>query len=438
MLAVLPNMANAHQFITEPLQGNHRGPCETSQTPTLVRADRSGAPRPASPSKARPSGQHIHHVDGKKQQSLVVPSATKICQHGRTPRAFPVEPWAEDRQSTCTDHVSTGRPRVLEFCAGAGGMALGFERAGFDHVGLVEIDPSACATLRLNRPLWNVVEQDLRSFDAQPFIGRVDVIAAGLPCPPFSKAGKQLGGLDERDLFPAALNIIGVVRPKAVVVENVRGILDPKFRAYRDHIERQLRGYRTAWHLLQASDYGVPQLRPRVNLVAIRSDVAGEFIWPVPHARQPPTVGRALYDLMAENGWTGVDAWCQGANTIAPTLVGGSKNHGGPDLGPTRAREAWANLGINGKSLANQAPDADFQGIPRLTVQMAARIQGFPSHWRFAGGKTAAYRQVGNAFPPPVSAAVATSVRTCLRGTHGWQSRHKSSSRSLTCSGCIR
>ena len=409
-------MANAHQLTTEPLQGNHRAPCETSQTRTLVRADRFGAPRSARPSKTRPPSQHIQHVEGKNQQSPVVHFATKICQHGRVTAAFPAERLTEDRRSTCTDRAKPVKPRVLEFCAGAGGLALGFERAGFDHVGLVEVDPSACATLRLNRPTWNVIEQDLRSFDAQPFVGKVDVIAAGLPCPPFSVAGRRLGELDERDLFPAALRIIKVLRPKAVVIENVRGILDPKFRAYRDHIERQLRGYRTAWHLLQASDYGVPQLRPRVNLVAIRSDVAGEFIWPVPHARQPPTVGRALYDLMAENGWTGVDAWCQGANTIAPTLVGGSKKHGGPDLGPTRAREAWARLGINGKSLADKAPGADFVGNPRLTLEMAARIQGFPSSWRFAGKKTAAYRQVGNAFPPTVAAAVATSVRRCLVG----------------------
>jgi DNA (cytosine-5)-methyltransferase 1 len=96
---------------------------------------------------------------------------------------------------------------VLELCAGAGGQALGFEQAGFEHVGLVELDHHACATLRHNRPDWNVIEEDLKEFDPTPFAGKVDVVAAGLPCPPFSKAGKQLGELDERNLFPAALNI---------------------------------------------------------------------------------------------------------------------------------------------------------------------------------------------------------------------------------------
>src|SRR5580698_2717020 len=92
---------------------------------------------------------------------------------------------------------------VLELCAGAGGQALGFDHAGFEHAALVELDPHACNTLRHNRPKWNVVEQDLKKFDPTPYLGKVDVVAAGLPCPPFSKAGKQLGDLDERNLFPA-------------------------------------------------------------------------------------------------------------------------------------------------------------------------------------------------------------------------------------------
>src|SRR5699024_9310427 len=95
---------------------------------------------------------------------------------------------------------------------------------------------------------------------------------------------------------------------------------------------------------------------------------------------------------------------------IAPTLVGGSKKHGGPDLGPTRAREAWRQLGVNGGSVAEEPPAPDHEGLPRLTVQMAARIQGFPDSWQFTGRKTAAYRQVGNAFPPPVAAAVGTQI----------------------------
>jgi DNA (cytosine-5)-methyltransferase 1 len=306
-----------------------------------------------------------------------------------------------------------GRLSVLELCAGAGGQALGFEMAGFEHAALVELDSHACKTLRYNRAKWDVRNEDLNTFDARPFRG-VDVIAAGLPCPPFSKAGKQLGSADERNLFPAALRIIDEVQPRAVVIENVRGILDAVFEDYRTHIANQLSGYWTGWHLFNASDYGVPQLRPRVNFVAVRRGLEKSFTWPMPSGDPPPTVGEALFDLMAANGWKGAGAWRDGASEIAPTLVGGSKKHGGADLGPTRARRAWACLGVNGISLGDHAPERDFVGMPRLTLRMAARIQGFPDSWEFVGGKTAAYRQVGNAFPPPVACAMATQVRACL------------------------
>jgi len=302
---------------------------------------------------------------------------------------------------------------VLELCAGAGGQALGFEDAGYEHVGLVEIDEHACRTLRYNRPEWNVFQEDLNTFDARPFRD-VDVVAAGLPCPPFSKAGKQLGSDDERNLFPAALRIIAEVSPRAIVIENVRGIMDAVFEDYRTFISGQLPNYWTDWHLLNASEHGVSQLRPRVNFVAIRKGMEHNFFWPKPAEHKPPTVGELLYDLMSANGWKGVDEWKNIASEIAPTLVGGSKKHGGPDLGPTRARKAWASLGVNGSTLAETAPERDFVGLPRLTVRMAARLQGFRDSWQFSGGKTAAYRQVGNAFPPPVACAVASQVRACL------------------------
>ena len=129
----------------------------------------------------------------------------------------------------------------------------------------------------------------------------------------------------------------------------------------------------------------------------------------------PPTVGEVLGDLMKANGWEGADAWCNAANEIAPTVVGGSHKHGGPDLGPTRARRAWASLGVDGIGIGNEAPGPDFAGVmPKLTVRMVARIQGFPDDWEFSGGKTAAYRQVGNAFPPPFARAVAGNLRACL------------------------
>lgn len=314
----------------------------------------------------------------------------------------------------------------VEICAGAGGQALGLEQAGFDHLALVEIDPHACHTLRTNRPHWNVVERDLRLFSAIPYSGKVDLLAGGVPCPPFSKAGKQLGPEDERNLFPEVTRLVRECRPKAVMVENVRGLLDPVFEDYRawfrEEIESQ--GYHGSWQLINAADHGVPQLRPRAIFVALRPEYASAFAWPSPSHTPAPTVGMALYEAMASRGWAGAEKWREQANRVAPTLVGGSKKHGGPDLGPTRARQAWASLGVDGRSVANEPPGPDFVGMPRLTVRMSATLQGFPNDWTFTGGKTAAYRQVGNAFPPPVACAVGKAIKDAILAVeqHGRES----------------
>lgn len=310
--------------------------------------------------------------------------------------------------------TSTGLT-TLELCAGAGGQAIGLEQAGIGHAGLVELNKHACATLRLNRPSWNVIEGDLNTFDGSPFKG-VDVISGGLPCPPFSVAGKQLGKRDERNLFPAMIRLVDEVRPRAVMIENVRGFLDAVFQDYRGYVRKELvkLGYEPGWKLMNASDFGVPQLRPRVVFVAVRKDLTEHFSWPRASDDTPKSVGETLYDLMAANGWKGAGAWARQADEIAPTVVGGSHKHGGPDLGPTRARKAWATLGVDGLGVANDAPGPDFAGMPRLTVRMVARLQGFPDHWRFAGTKTQTYRQVGNAFPPPFAHAIAENLKACL------------------------
>ena len=308
-----------------------------------------------------------------------------------------------------------GKLRSLEVCAGAGGQAIGLERAGFQHAGLVEIDSDACATIRLNRPKWKVIESDLRNFSGRPFLG-IDLLAGGIPCPPFSIAGKQKGRDDERDLFPEMIRLARECKPKAILIENVKGLLSSVFDEYRKEIESVLRkiGYVAQWKLLNSSDFGVPQLRPRVAMVALRSEYAPYFKWPEASTAKPPTVGEALFAEIARNGWSGARDWKKRANKIAPTLVGGSKKHGGPDLGPSRARSAWAELGVNGKSLANEAPEKTFRGDPRLTLKMAALIQGFPPEWQFSGNKTSSYRQIGNAFPAPVAHAIGKAIARAL------------------------
>ncbi|MEV6119930.1 DNA cytosine methyltransferase [Streptomyces sp. NPDC052077] len=326
----------------------------------------------------------------------------------------------------------------VEICAGAGGQASGLHSAGFRHVALIEIDKDACETLRANtesNPEWDgcaVIEADLTEFRAESLAlapGKLDLLAGGVPCPPFSAAGKQLGRDDERDLFPTMLDLVDHLEPKAVMIENVRGLLDPKFADYRQFIIGRLEsmGYEKCyWDILEAKDYGVPQLRPRAILVAMKPEYARHFEHRKPDATKQVSVGEALEDSMraryeAAPGPRSDEAfkkWYEKAlRGVAPTVVGGSKKHGGADLGPTRAKRAWAELGVCGLGVANEPHemrdmDRDLfaPAGPKLTVTQAAVIQGFDEDWKFSGRKTAAYRQVGNAFPPPVARAVGEQI----------------------------
>jgi DNA (cytosine-5)-methyltransferase 1 len=312
--------------------------------------------------------------------------------------------------------------KVVEICAGAGGQSLGLELAGFEHELAVELDANACKTLEANRPDWKVAHGDVASSSTwiPANYGGIDLLAGGVPCPPFTIAGKQLGATDERDLFAWAIELCGTVKPRALLLENVRGLSMNRFTAYRQHVLDALHklGYVGDWKLLQASDYGVSQLRPRFVLVAMRPEDFAYFEWP--EAQDPPkTVGELLHDLIAADGWPGADRWRDKADRIAPTIVGGSKKHGGADLGPTRAKAAWEAMGVDGLGIADGPPSRKFpaDGRPKLTTKMVERIQGWDDdeyRWIFEGRKTSVYRQIGNAFPPPVAKALGTAIHDAL------------------------
>ena len=323
---------------------------------------------------------------------------------------------------------------AVEICAGAGGQSLGLHLAGFRHTLAIELDDDAAATLKRNlarlaseerQPepvvaVGDVADQSI--WDPREHQG-VSLLAGGVPCPPFSIAGKQLGSSDERDLFAWAVEAAGQMQPDAVLLENVRGLSMPRFAGYRQAVLDRLAelGYRADWRLIEAKDFGVPQLRPRFILVALKEEFAPYFAWPDP-IPSVQTVGAALYDLMAANGWPGAEAWAEHADRVAPTIVGGSKKHGGPDLGPTRAKREWRTLGVDGLGIADAAPGPDTPAdfVPKLTNEMVARIQGWsgPAYeWDFGppkGRKTATYRQIGNAFPPPVARAIGLAIATAL------------------------
>ncbi|MFD9941445.1 DNA cytosine methyltransferase [Nonomuraea sp. NPDC059023] len=358
------------------------------------------------------------------------------------PRVVDGDTEASGRESPVPTADQEDVLRVVEICAGAGGQSLGLERAGFRHWLAVELDERAAETLRHN--LVKVLGYDEKEAHETVRVGDVadpevwdpdevkgvDLLAGGVPCPPFSIAGKQLGATDERDLFAWAVELCGRIKPKALLLENVKGLSGSRFTAYRQRVLDRLKehGYIAEWQLLEADKYGVSQLRPRFVLIALQAEYAEYFEWPQSSAERPPTVGQLLRDLMARGDWSEeqLEEWVQQADKIAPTIVGGSKKHGGADLGPTRAKAAWEAMGVDAKGVADGPPGPNnprVKGVvnPMLTVEMVARIQGWYGEefeeWEFLGGKTSRYRQIGNAFPPPVAKAIGMAIRKALQKT---------------------
>ncbi|MFD0850888.1 DNA cytosine methyltransferase [Actinomadura adrarensis] len=319
-----------------------------------------------------------------------------------------------------------GRLCSLEICAGGGGLALGLERAGFDPVMLIDNDRDACATLRANRPHWNVRQFDLLDFAAADHqqVLDVDLLAGGPPRLPYSVASNQgEPEHDRQDMVRAAVWLTVEVRPRAVLLENVPALVkDTRFAETRSFVEEELgnAGYEVRWGILDAQDFGVPQRREHGVIVAMRPKDMARFAWPEPTGGAV-TVGEALWESMASRGWTDAAKWRHMANEIAPPLIGGSKKRGGADLGPTRTKQIWARLGVNGNSLANDVPGPDFVldpdggELPRLTAGQAAVLQAFPDEWTFAGKKTSRYRQIAQAVPPPLATALGCRIAQTLK-----------------------
>ncbi|MEV7088645.1 DNA cytosine methyltransferase [Streptomyces sp. NPDC093085] len=317
--------------------------------------------------------------------------------------------------------------RCVDVCAGAGGLALGLEQAGFAPVLLLDKNPVACATLRENRPAWHVLEADLLDFSPSRYqeIYDVDLLSAGPPRVRSGATVARTGAETELRLLEATVYLAHAVQPRALVVENVPGLVNtPGLASIRELIGDELShlGYRFRWFLLNAADFGVPQSRRQGMLVALKERYFDAFRAPEPTVREYVSVGRALRRSMAMGGWRDADRWAAQALAVAPTLVGGSDRRGGPDLGPTGTRKAWARMGVDGSSVADSVPGADFvwapetgqHGMVRITTDQAALLQGFPPEWKFAGRKTARYRQIGHASPPPVAKALGLAIRAAL------------------------
>ncbi|WP_458689862.1 DNA cytosine methyltransferase [Nocardia tengchongensis] len=314
-------------------------------------------------------------------------------------------------------------------CSGGGGLALGLETAGFRPVLLLDRLAQACDTLRLNRPDWPVLRTDLLDFDPADHTESydVDLLSAGLPRVKAAAAVNRTRSNDqELNLLAATVMLAHGVRPRAILIENLVDLAQKdNYQPIRDFIEGELThlGYQFRWLVVDAADFGVPQTRKSGILVAFRDRLLDRFHPPGPmplHERI--TVGTALRRSMAARGWQGVERWAHQADAVAPTLVGGSMDRGGADLGPSGTKRAWARMGVYAGSLADQVPGPHFEwnpalgreGMVQLTVEQTAILQSFPPEWLFAGRKTMRYRQIGHATPPRVAQVLGQAIRAAL------------------------
>ncbi|MFB2604662.1 DNA cytosine methyltransferase, partial [Rhizobium phaseoli] len=329
-------------------------------------------------------------------------------------------------------NLPNGKLTVVELCAGAGGMSLGLEDAGYHPLALFEFDKHAAATLRLNRPLWNVVEADIREVDFTAYRSAgVDLLVGGPPCQGYSIDGKGLGKDDPRDLLLECARAVREILPRAFVFENVVGLLNARHADHLGNFLKQLKksGYAVQILRMEADEYGVAQERTRMLFVGMRQADMGAFRAPPTFPQWRSNLGDVLEDLMAANGWTGAKEWAEARRNhvvvrdgvakrgaLASTVVGRK--------GGSREKEAarWAAKGIDIATVADAAPtqqQADMAGsgfLPQLTLRMRARLQGFPDYWDFVGGKDASARQVGNAVPPVIAQAIGLAIRSALTG----------------------
>jgi DNA (cytosine-5)-methyltransferase 1 len=317
--------------------------------------------------------------------------------------------------------------RALSLFSGGGGLDLGFERAGFSHVGAWDVLADAAATLEANRPDWTVhggdQEGDVTRVQWRAWKGHADVVHGGPPCQPFSVAGRQRGAKDGRDMFPAFVRAVRAVEPLAFVAENVAALGGPKFRRYLQRTVLKPLGekYVTFQLELKAEEFGVPQQRRRLVIVGFRRKrdakrwaapevTHSPFSTDEPNGHLPRCVGVRWALGLPDIGVDGL------APTIRSSLTG--PRHTTSILSSVSSRKTWERLEIwpNGvaptrdKARAFVADNLHF----RLSVPDVALVQGFPEDWPFAGAVYMALGQIGNAVPPPIAYSVAASVAAAI------------------------
>lgn len=334
------------------------------------------------------------------------------------------------------------KPTSIELFAGAGGLALGLERAGFAHVMLNEFDKHACATLRHNRPDWYVLEQDVQTVDFSEYKNQIDIVTGGFPCQAFSYAGHGAGFNDIRGtMFFQFARAVQEIQPKVLLAENVRGLLNHDNGRTLQTIQRVLTdlGYRLEpVRVLHAKYHRVPQKRERLFLIGVRADLSGQFVWPTPETREmtmrdamfagelyptdvPESIGqqypdkkKAVLDLVPAGGY-----WRDLPDEIQRAYMKKSYFLGGGKTGMAR-RLSWdePSLTLTCSPSQNQTERCHPEHTRPLTVREYARIQTFPDDWAFMGSMSSQYKQIGNAVPVNLAHAVGIQLKALLERLH--------------------
>lgn len=327
---------------------------------------------------------------------------------------------------------------VLELFAGAGGLALGLEQAGFNNIGLVENEANACATLRKNRHNWNVIEEDITKITTQadgiyqyiPYNSNVDLLSGGYPCQSFSYAGKKLGLSDARGtLFYHYAKIMQQVKPKMFLVENVKGLttndhgrtLQIMIKIFHDL------GYQITYQVLNAWNYGVAEKRERMFMIGIRDDLNITYSYPKPYHYQPVLKDvlvnvpvspgqhysankKAVMKLVPAGG-----CWRNLPQDIAKSYMGKSYYSTGGRTGMAR-RLSWnePSLTLTTSPSQKQTERCHPDETRPLTTREYARIQSFPDNWQFMGNTNSIYKQIGNAVPVNLAKCIGLSIVNSL------------------------
>lgn len=335
-----------------------------------------------------------------------------------------LEFYEEKIEDTVNNYIEPLRDyKVLELFAGAGGLAIGLEKAGLKCEALNEIDKWACQSLRINRPNWNVLEGDIKSFSFEKFRDKIDVVTGGFPCQAFSYAGKKLGLEDARGtLFYEFARVVKEVKPPICLGENVRGLLShDKGKTLKGMISiLDEIGYRVEpVQVLKAINYRVPQKRERLILIGIRKDITIKYNYPKPHSKifnlsdalkkgslyktdvpksdgsKYPDHKRKVLEMVPPKGY-----WRDLPVEIQKQYMGKSYFLGGGKTGMAR-RIGWdePSLTLTCSPAQKQTERCHPEETRPFTVREYARIQTFPDDWKFAGSVSQKYKQIGNAVP---------------------------------------